>query len=196
MAGRTAFSKSLSGFPAAPRAARPSSKSKVTNKNRSRATFRVTASNDVDMCRNQVNSPKDFQGSGKTYTVTFLGLEGQHTSCEVPDDEYILDVADANGIELPSTCRGGICGACVGRVVEGEVDMSDIDDLSFTVSEDEQADGMALLCMSRPKSDVKIETQCDWGYSLGVGEWQGATGRFSATPEPLMGDKENWTKSE
>lgn len=162
---------------------------------RTRASaLRVRAGSENDLCKDLVNSPKDFEGTGKSYTVTFMGLEEQSVSCEVPDDRYILDIADENGIELPSTCRGGICGACVGRVVEGEVDMSDIDDLSFTVSEEEQADGMALLCMSRPKSDVKIETQCDWGYSLGVGEWKGATGKFTATPEPLMGDKKNWEK--
>lgn len=60
--------------------------------------------------------------------------------------------------------------------------------------QEEQAKGMALLCMSRAKSDVDIETQCDWGYSLGVGEWQGASGRFSATPDPLMGAK--WEKDQ
>ena len=32
----------------------------------------------------------------------------------------------------------------------------------------------------------EIETQCDWGYSLGVGEWKGASGRFTATPEKLV----------
>lgn len=160
------------------------------------SAFRVCAGSESDLCKDLVNAPKDFQGKGDTFTVTFLGLEDQNVSCEVPDDRYILDIADENGIELPSTCRGGICGACVGRVVEGEVDMSDIDDLSFTVSEDEQADGMALLCMARPKSNVVIETQCDWGYSLGVGEWKGATGKFTATPEPLMGDKKNWENQE
>ena len=36
--------------------------------------------------------------------------------------------------------------------------------------------GMALLCMSRPLGDCAIETQSDWGYSLGVAEWKGATG--------------------
>jgi hypothetical protein len=54
--------------------------------------------------------------------------------------------------------------------------MSDIDDLSFTLSEDEQAQGMALLCMARATSDCEIETQCDWGYSLGVCEWKGEAG--------------------
>ena len=40
--------------------------------------------------------------------------------------------------------------------------------------------GMVLICMARPVSDkVKIETQSDWGYSLGVGEWKGATGHIA-----------------
>lgn len=105
------------------------------------------------------------------------------------DNQYILDAADAAGIDLPATCRGGICGACVARKVEGSIDMSDIVDLDFTLNEEEQAQGMVLLCMARATSDITLETQCDWGYSLGVAEWQGATGQFSATPEPLMGKK-------
>jgi ferredoxin len=39
---------------------------------------------------------------------------------------YILDAGLEAGLELPYTCRAGICGACVARVVEGEVDMSDV----------------------------------------------------------------------
>lgn len=82
----------------------------------------------------------------------------------------------------------------MGRVVEGQVDQSDVPDLTFTVSEEEVADGMTLLCMSRPVSDtVVIETQSDWGYSLGVAEWQGATGHITGKQlEPLMGNK--WEK--
>lgn len=39
--------------------------------------------------------------------------------------------------------------------------------------------GLALLCMCRPVSDVvKIETQSDWGYSLGTSDWKGATGHI------------------
>ncbi len=42
------------------------------------------------------------------------------------------------------------------------------------------AQGMTLICMARPVSDlVRIETQSDWGYSLGVGEWKGATGHIA-----------------
>lgn len=46
--------------------------------------------------------------------------------------------------------------------------------------------GLALLCMSRPVTDCKIETQSDWGYSLGSGGWQGATGEIGGkNVEPL-----------
>jgi ferredoxin len=63
-------------------------------------------------------------------------------------------------LELPFTCKGGICGCCVGRVAEGEVDQSDIADLSFVLTEDEIANGITMLCMARPVSDVvRIETQ-------------------------------------
>ena len=54
--------------------------------------------------------------------------------------------------------------------------------------------GMALLCMARPVSDVvRIETQSDWGYSLGVGEWKGATGHIAGkNVDPLT----PWKKEE
>ena len=52
---------------------------------------------------------------------------------------------------------------------------------------------MALICMVRPMSDITIETQCDWGYGLGRVEWEGASGRFEAVPDPLVGEK--WEKS-
>ena len=43
--------------------------------------------------------------------------------------------------------------------------------------------------MSRPPihADCEIETQSDWGYSLGVGDWKGASGKFTSSPDPLMG---------
>lgn len=40
--------------------------------------------------------------------------------------EYILNAGLEAGLELPFTCKGGICGCCVGRVAEGEIDQSDV----------------------------------------------------------------------
>ncbi|CAG9462883.1 unnamed protein product [Pedinophyceae sp. YPF-701] len=148
---------------------------------------RVVARAEDGFCRDKISDRKEVQGTGKTYKVTFLAGEGDSRTVDCPDNTYILDIAEENGIELPATCRGGICGACVGRLASGGVDQSDIDDLSFVLTEEEQAQGMTLLCMARPTSDCEIETQCDWGYSLGVKEWEGATGKFEGTVDPLMG---------
>jgi hypothetical protein len=74
-------------------------------------------------------------------------------------------------------------------VAKGDIDASDIDDISFTLDEDQVKDGMALLCMTRAKSDLVLETQCDWGLSLGVRDWGGATGKLVGDVSPLMGKK-------
>ncbi|KAK9802992.1 hypothetical protein WJX73_006003 [Symbiochloris irregularis] len=144
------------------------------------------------MCRDVVNKKRESSGeSGETVTVSFLGAGGQELSVQCPKDSYVLDAGLDAGMDLPYTCRGGICGACVGKVVSGTLDQSDIQDLSFTLSEDEQEQGMALLCMSRPETDCRIETQSDWGYSLGIAEWKGPSGEISGREvQPLTPWKE------
>jgi len=144
-------------------------------------------------CRDKVSiRPKEpFKSSGKIHKLEFVGVGDQKMEIQCPDDMYILDAAEAAGLDLPATCRGGICGTCVGRIAKGQTDSSDIEDISFTITEDEQAQGIVMLCMTRASSDCVIETQCDWGYSLGVTEWKGATGKFSGAPDPLMG--KSWT---
>lgn len=131
---------------------------------------------------------------GKSFNVTFVAANEEIT-VQCSDNQYILDAAEAAGLDLPATCRGGICGACVTRVVDGTVDMSDIPDLSFTLSENEIAEGCALICMARATSDVRMETQADWGYSLGIAEWK-TNGKFTGEVEPLMGKQWKEIKSE
>ena len=105
-------------------------------------------------CMEKVALRREVQGQGKVFKVTFLAEKGECRTIDCPDDKYILDAAEAQGVDLPATCRGGICGACVARVVKGTADQSDIDDLAFTVNEEEQAAGMTLLCMARATSDM------------------------------------------
>ena len=102
---------------------------------------------------------EDLDDRGDVVTVTFLGAGGSRVDVECGSNQYILDAGLEAGIEIPFTCRGGICGACVARCASGDVDQSDIADLEFTLGEDEIEAGMVLLCMARPVGDVEIETQ-------------------------------------
>lgn len=72
--------------------------------------------------------------------------------------------------------------------------MSDIDDVSFTLEDDQVEQGMALICMGRATADSELETQCDWGLSLGIHDWKGASGKLSGEVKPLIGST-NWNKT-
>lgn len=65
------------------------------------------------------------------------------------DGENILDSAASQGLELPFSCKGGVCATCKAQVIEGQVDM----DLNHALSAEEVAQGFVLTCQAHPISD-------------------------------------------
>ncbi|MDJ0534650.1 MAG: 2Fe-2S iron-sulfur cluster-binding protein [Xenococcaceae cyanobacterium MO_207.B15] len=89
----------------------------------------------------------------KTYTVEITHQGNTHT-IQVPEDKTILEVATDAGIDLPFSCSAGVCTTCAAQLTEGEVKQDD----GMGLSPDLQTEGYALLCVSYPRSDIKLES--------------------------------------
>jgi len=107
----------------------------------------------------------------RTYTIKVHDrAKGKNYSLQVPDDRYILQSAETQGVELPFSCRNGACTTCAVRVLSGELYQPE----ALGLSPDLQRQGYALLCVSYPQCDLEVETQDeDEVYELQFGRYFG-----------------------
>lgn len=64
----------------------------------------------------------------------------------------LLDLAEANGVEIDYACRTGSCGTCKVRLAKGTCEMEENE-----LDTAEQAQGWVYACVARPKGDLEVE---------------------------------------
>ena len=90
--------------------------------------------------------PQAVPGSDDHARVTVV-MDGHKKYFEMPrDGSNIVDAAAEHGIELPYSCKGGVCATCRTHVRSGEVDMA----TNYGLEPWEVEKGFVLACQSRP----------------------------------------------
>jgi ring-1,2-phenylacetyl-CoA epoxidase subunit PaaE len=87
--------------------------------------------------------------------VTIL-LEGEEHLVTVSPGKTVLESGLGVGLNMPYSCQSGLCTACRGKLLSGQVKM----DEDAGLSEKEIAAGYVLCCVSRPLTDdIKINIE-------------------------------------
>ena len=87
----------------------------------------------------------DFSGLAKVKVI----CDDEEVEFELAaDGDVILDAAFEYDLDLPFSCKGGVCCTCKAKVVEGKVIM----DANYALSDAEVEDGYVLTCQAHPAS--------------------------------------------
>jgi ring-1,2-phenylacetyl-CoA epoxidase subunit PaaE len=87
--------------------------------------------------------------TGKKCAVTVV-FDGQESNFFMPmDGTRILDAAQNNGMDIPFSCKGGMCCTCRAHISEGSADMV----VNYALEPGEVEMGYVLTCQARPTSE-------------------------------------------
>ena len=91
----------------------------------------------------------DVPAAAADAAVITVVMDGHKKSFEMSkDDDNIVDAAGEHGIDLPYSCKGGVCATCRCHVRDGEVVMAS----NYGLEPWEVDAGFVLACQSRPLS--------------------------------------------
>lgn len=88
--------------------------------------------------------------SDQDVSAVTIVLDGRATTFDLPRrGQRILDAALRVRSDAPYACKGGVCGTCRAKLLEGRVEM----DRNFALEEEELAAGFVLACQSHPLTE-------------------------------------------
>lgn len=90
-----------------------------------------------------------------THQVALSFEDGVTRFIECRPDQTVADASYRQRINIPLDCRDGACGTCKALCESGEYDGGTY--IEDALSEDEAAQGYALPCSMRPKSDLVLQ---------------------------------------
>ncbi len=100
----------------------------------------------------QPRTPAPIEASGDESRVTVV-VDGVRSEFDVPlSDGSILEAAINEGIDIPYSCKGGMCTSCRAKLAGGKVDMA----VNYGLEPWELEAGFVLTCQSRPLTDKVI----------------------------------------
>ena len=96
------------------------------------------------------------------YQITLTTRDGHEItfSCNVDCD--VVTAGEQTNIMLPSLCRDGGCGACLGHCGKGEYTLGNVN--ASVLPEEAALRGDVLLCRTYPKSDLHITAPYDYAH--------------------------------
>lgn len=89
--------------------------------------------------------------SGKTIAMTVV-VDGKSHEIALNQGENVLDAALNAGLDIPYSCKGGVCCTCRTKVLEGRTEMMK----NFTLTDEEVAQGFVLSCQACATTDKLV----------------------------------------
>ncbi len=88
------------------------------------------------------------QYKGHVSDISILSGGREYTFELSADGENLLDAGLRHGVDLPFSCKDGVCATCKARLIEGQVEM----DQNQALRPEEVENGYILTCQSHPIS--------------------------------------------
>jgi ring-1,2-phenylacetyl-CoA epoxidase subunit PaaE len=90
--------------------------------------------------------PQPAEPTAEPAAVAEVLIDGRHYEVPMPEGVSVIDAARAQGIDLPFSCKGGMCCSCRARLVSGKAEMA----VNYSLQPWEIAAGFILTCQAKP----------------------------------------------